>query len=98
MADYSEDVNDAFDTIAEAGGVIKFHRRPADAAPLDGSYAWEGNDDEAEPFEHVAVFVPFSTVAVVAQNPFSECAIIPAKGLPFPVATMGGQSPTQAGK
>lgn len=86
MADYSEEQQSVFDDISAAGGVITFVRPPAEGTsqPSDPDAPWEGNDDDPENVDHVALILPLK--AADKNDPdANHKALIPGKGLAFSV-------------
>lgn len=82
---YADDIDGAYEDIAEAGGPIKLYR-PA-TVPDDGTEdtgtPWLGTDVEPAYVDHVASIVPMSSVVQQNTDTYAQMALIPAKGLDF---------------
>lgn len=88
MADYTEEVDSAYEDIAEAGGLITIIGNRT-TAPADPDLPWQGSEEEDDnETPHVAVFFPLKdSLLGQSANPFAESCLIPAKGLDFEVKT-----------
>ncbi len=81
MADYSAQLKGAYDKIAAKGGTIVFETPPTDTAPADPDAPWEGNSEDPQPFNHVAVLLPLGAQKNNAES--NQRVLIPAFDLPF---------------
>lgn len=83
MADYTPQIQKAFATIANKGGVVTFKQPPTDSVPADPEAPWEGNSVDPEDFPHVAVLLPLAAQPMNAAS--NHRVLIPAYNLPFEI-------------
>jgi hypothetical protein len=81
MADYSEQMQSAYESIADKGGAIIFKQPAQDTTPADPDAPWEGNAEDPADFTHVAVLLPLSAQPQNAES--NHRILIPALKLPF---------------
>lgn len=84
--DYTPYADKALAIIERKGGPIEFMVYPSENPPDDEDKPWEGSNTEREPFPHKAVLIPLTSLFPnLGDDMYGEGALIPAKGLTFPL-------------